>query len=223
MKLANRVVCILNPSAYASDSASHCPSCTEELWGRDWYSLGQVTHAYLIWRKNHAGENALGWASQFYYVNAIRTSHWNETPSVINIIPVLYKNPPRYLCLWLHSYLQSCNCPVIRVQKQLSQWRQLWRTIPSVTAMHEGSGTFIDKPGNCYGSLRHKYEIQPQWIYLHEAVLVKCRLQFTRGEGWGGYITVDCLYLRGTPLGSEQCVRLIKSQLKGVKKARDII
>ena len=67
-------------------------------------------------------------------------------------------------------YLQSCNCPVVRVQKQLSKWRQLWRTIPSVTAMHEGSGTFIDKPGNCYSSLRHKYEIQPQWIYLHEAV-----------------------------------------------------
>ena len=94
-------------------------------------------------------------------------------------------------------YLQSCNCPVVRVQKQLSKWRQLWRTIPSVTAMHEGSGTFIDKPGNCYSSLRHKYEIQPQWIYQHEAVLVKCRLQFTGGGGGGegGWIDYNQLSL----------------------------
>ena len=92
-------------------------------------------------------------------------------------------------------YLQSSNCPVVRVQKQLSKWRQLWRTIPSVTAMHEGSGTFIDKPGNCYSSLRHKYEIQPQWIYLHEAVLVKCRLQFTGGGGGGGWIDYNELSL----------------------------
>ena len=111
LKLANRVAYILNPSAFASDSASHWPSCTEELWGRDWYSLGRVTHAYLIWRKNHAGENALGWAGQFYYVNAIRTSHWNETTSVLNVIPVSYKNPLRYLCLWLHS---TCNPVIVR-------------------------------------------------------------------------------------------------------------
>ena len=42
-------------------------------------SLGQVAHAYLICHENHASENSLSWASQFYHVIAVRTLLWNET------------------------------------------------------------------------------------------------------------------------------------------------
>ena len=44
-------------------------------------SLGQVAHAYLIWRENHVSKNSLSWASQFYHVNAVRTLLWNKTHS----------------------------------------------------------------------------------------------------------------------------------------------
>ena len=42
-------------------------------------SLEQVAHAYLIWHKNHLSKNALGWDGQFYHVNAVWASLWNET------------------------------------------------------------------------------------------------------------------------------------------------
>ena len=42
-------------------------------------SLEQVAHVYLIWHKNHLSKNALGWDGQFYHVNVVWASLWNET------------------------------------------------------------------------------------------------------------------------------------------------
>ena len=41
---------------------------------RKLFSLGRVAHTYLIWRENHASENALGVTVRYYQVNAVRTS-----------------------------------------------------------------------------------------------------------------------------------------------------
>ena len=50
-------------------------------------------------KQNHASENfALGWARQFYHVDAVRTYYlWIETHSGMNVIPVS--------CKWRLSYL----------------------------------------------------------------------------------------------------------------------
>ena len=44
--------------------------------------------------ENHAKENVLGWAVRFYHVNAVLTSHLDETLSGMKVTPVSpYKRP----------------------------------------------------------------------------------------------------------------------------------
>ena len=68
-------------------------------------SLERVAHEYLIWRANHAGENALDWPVRFH-VNAVRTSFWNESHSGIVLTAPMRKNRSckmrslTYSCVW---------------------------------------------------------------------------------------------------------------------------
>ena len=66
----------------------HWKRTSFRLKNRKSFNLGRAAHVYLIWRENHASQNALGWAGLSYHVSALRTSLWNDTHSGLKIIPV---------------------------------------------------------------------------------------------------------------------------------------
>ena len=98
-------------------------------------SLERVAHEYLIWRANHAGENALDWPVRFH-VNAVRNfiREWNSFRNSINSSneeKQIVQNEIPYLLLCLTVACVTMRTFKNRIQRhQTHVMKQLHLTLP---------------------------------------------------------------------------------------------